>query len=314
MMLPFWERIYVVYYRGGVLYIRWKWARRIQKRNKNLSIISLFSVKTYPWIKKEVQVCPWKNMCLTNMQACLVLTPMKRIGVWGGRGGIALFQSSSMEMICKVQNQRKTANRCRKWGSRGKSNNLCDWFCGYFICLWGGVRSYTTQISEGDRAMWLEELGQGSRQREKSWLLLEALASNLSKAWWKEMRDIANKDRRACNGRQPFQWQEEPSHQQRSHSPGSHRDRAPSERAANFLSRCCAWYLQTPVGIVFLQWCYSCVRYAHGLWRRGNLSRQVVLLCTLCLLDGKQIFMNPVMFWNAVNSTWIWFLWLPEMP
>lgn len=73
-------------------------------------------------------------VCLTNMQACLVPTPMKGIGV-GRRVGIVLFQSSWMEMILKVQIQRKTAKGVENCGSGGKSNNLCDRFCDYFISV-----------------------------------------------------------------------------------------------------------------------------------------------------------------------------------
>lgn len=54
-------------------------------------------------------------VCLTNMQACLVPIPLKRIGV-GGRVGIVLFQSFWIEMILKVQIQREMPYRYRKLG------------------------------------------------------------------------------------------------------------------------------------------------------------------------------------------------------
>lgn len=227
-----------------------------------------------------------------------------------GGVGIVFFHLLGWKWSAKFRSKGRWLTGIENWGSRGKSNNLCDWFCGYFISAceeqWGLTLSKSVMGPEGAGAMWLEELGQGSKEKEKekSWLLLEALASSLSKAWWQEMGDIANKGRCACNCRQPLQWQEEPSHQQhRGHSPGSHRDRArqyrhhQKEMPVSFLGVVQTHsILQVPVEIVFLQWCYSSVRHAHGLWKRGNLSRQVMLICTLCPLDGNQIFMNPLMF------------------
>lgn len=113
-----------------------------------------------------------------------------------GGVGIVFFHLLGWKWSAKFRSKGRWLTGIENWGSRGKSNNLCDWFCGYFISAceeqWGLTLSKSVMGPEGAGAMWLEELGQGSKEKEKekSWLLLEALASSLSKAWWQEMGEV----------------------------------------------------------------------------------------------------------------------------
>lgn len=55
------RRYVVLKVKIGSLHLKW---------NKNLGIISLFTTKTYLWIKNEVQVWPQKHMSVSQIHRC----------------------------------------------------------------------------------------------------------------------------------------------------------------------------------------------------------------------------------------------------
>lgn len=273
MALPFWERIYVVYYReGGMLYLRCKCIQGETRPRVAFLYSPLKPIRE--WKRRYKFAHKTICVCITNMQLPLVPAPINRI--IRGEGRMCFLILVGWKLHARFKSKGREGYQAEGEGRRGRNNELSVWFCGYFTsCLWEAVGSHTIQCGEGTygaKKNWCyvsRKAGTGKQGEGKIFTVAESISSQPVKStvWRNEW---------CCKWRQSaLQWQATISVTSNALRPAGQGQRSlrstqgqgsvqwPVERDADFLARWCVnmQYLQIPLEILCLQFHYSCISH-----------------------------------------------------